>query len=562
MLMDAIEDDYQAGLVRGAAQAAQHAGVELLCLAGGVVGDAKLDARCQKNFLFDLIQPADFDGILVLGGSLASQVGERELDAWMQRFAGRPAVSLGVELPSCHSFVVDGAEGMRQTLRHLIQVHHHRRIAFVRGPEASFDAEERYQAYRQVLEEHGISEDPRLVVQGTWLRESGAAAVRELFDERSMEVEAVSAIASANDYMALGLIEALRERGLGVPGDIAVTGFDDVEAGKCAVPPLTTVQQPTDAMGREGMRRLLALMDGKTEPRLSRLSTTIVGRRSCGCAKAEIFMPSATTARPGRALELAVLERRTLIFAELSRSARGALVGAGPRWEERLLSALLGDVRDPAQGGFLSTLDQLMAGLQRAGTELGRVQPVLSALRRSLQDCATGDPAAVARIDDVLDSARELVAEWLVRGETLKRIEVVDFLRGVSQVSGMLLGTPGGYAARRAFEERLKVLGLGAFSLGLFGEPGKATESCQCLAGYGPSGRAQVDNRFASSSFGAAGVFENERAPLLVQPLIYDTQPIGLLTLPLGERHGSVYEQMRENFGVALRGFRLAALAG
>jgi hypothetical protein len=141
-------------------------------------------------------------------------------------------------------------------------------------------------------------------------------------------------------------------------------------------------------------------------------------------------------AKPGRPLEISVMERRDLIFAELSRSARGSLIGAGPRWEERLLSAALVDLRGAQDGAFLSAVDQLMAGLQRAKADLSQAQPVLSTLRRALQDCATGDQEAAVRIDDLLDSARELVGEWLVRGETLRRIEVVDFLRRLSQVSG------------------------------------------------------------------------------------------------------------------------------
>jgi DNA-binding LacI/PurR family transcriptional regulator len=280
--MDAIEDDYQAGIVRGAASASQHAGVELVCLAGGVVGDADKDPRSQRNFLFELIEPQAFDGVLVLGGSLASQLGAAVFSEWMRRFSGLPMVSLGLELSTCHNLVVDGAPGVKETLRHLIETHNHRRIAFVRGPVTNAEAEERYEAYKATLQEFGIAEDPRLVLQGTWLRESGAAAVSELFDQRGMKVDAVGAIACANDYMALGVMDALRERGVAVPSDIAITGFDDVDAGKCAVPPLTTVQQPTDAMGREGIRRLVALMDGKAEPKLVRLPTTVVGRRSSG----------------------------------------------------------------------------------------------------------------------------------------------------------------------------------------------------------------------------------------------------------------------------------------
>jgi DNA-binding LacI/PurR family transcriptional regulator len=558
LLMDAIEDDYQAGIVRGAASASQHAAVELVCLAGGVVGDGAKDHRSLRNFLFELIDPQQFDGVLVLGGSLASQLGVAGFSEWMRRFSGLPMVSLGLELSTCHNIVVDGAPGMKDTLRHLIQTHNHRRIAFVRGPVMNVEAEERFDAYREVLREFGIAEDPRLVLQGTWLRESGAQAVGELFDERGMKVDAVSAVACANDYMALGVMDALRERGVSVPGDIAVTGFDDVDAGKCAVPPLTTVQQPTDAMGREGIRRLVSLMDGKEEPKLTRLPTTVVGRRSCGCAKAAVLMQHRSPAKPGRPLEVAVLERRALIFAELSRSARGSLVGAGPRWEERLLSALLSDLTSSSDGSFLIAVDQLMAGLQRVGGDLAQAQPVLSTLRRALQDCAAGDQDAIARIDDALDAARELVGEWLVRGETLRRIEVVDFLRRLVQISGMLLSTPDGISQRKAFEDNLRRLGIAALSLGVFTESGKASPQCQCLAGYEPSGRARLETHFRSADFAAAGLFANERGALLVQPLIFEREPMGLLTFVLGDQQGSVYEQMRETFAIALRGFRLA----
>ncbi len=558
LLMDAIEDDYQAGILRGAAGAAQHADVELICLAGGVLGDPEVEPRALRNFLFDLLEPRDFDGILVLGGTLGNQVGVRVLGDWMRRFGELPKVSLGVELDTCHNVVVDGAPGMRDTLRHLIEAHSHRRIAFIRGPATSVEAEERYQTYRDVLAEHQIAEDPRLVLQGNWLRESGAAAMRELFDVRGMAMDAVRAIAAANDYMALGAMEALRDRGASVPGDIAVTGFDDVDMGRCAVPPLTTVAQPTEAMGREGMARLVSLMNGKSEPRLTRLPTAIVGRRSCGCSKTTVLMHRRNPGKAGRSLEVAVLERRALIFAELSRSARGTLVGAGPRWEERLLSALLAELQGATEGAFLSAIDQLMAGLHRAGVDLTHVQPVLGTLRRSLQDCASGDPEALLRIDDVLDSARELVGEWVVRGESLRRLQIVEFLRDVWRVSATLLARERGPAQREVFEEGLRRLGMSSLSLGLFAESGEVSPVCVCLAGYEPSGRARPGTQFRSADFRASDVFSSERGALLVQPLLFEREPLGMLTVVLGEHHGSIYEQMREIFALALRGYRLA----
>jgi hypothetical protein len=175
-----------------------------------------------------------------------------------------------------------------------------------------------------------------------------------------------------------------------------------------------------------------------------------------------------------------------------------------------------------------------------------------------LQDCAAGDPDAALRVDDVLDSARELIGEWLLRGETLRRIEVVEFLRGLSQVSGMLLAEPGAPAPRQAFEDNLRRLGITALSLGVFSEPGGASAQCRCLAGFEPSGRARPETHFRSADFAAPGVFEHERGALLVQPLVFENEPLGILTIALGPHHGSVYEQMRETFAIALRGYRLA----
>jgi DNA-binding LacI/PurR family transcriptional regulator len=557
LLMDAIEDDYQAAILWGAASAAQQAGVGLWCLAGGVIGPSSKDPACVRNFLFDLVRPADFDGILVLSGSLGNQLGIAGFGDWLKRYHGVPLVSVGLEIATCQSVIADGAPGMKEVLTHLIEQHNHRRIAFVRGPVTSFEAEERFAVYREVLARFGIAEDLRLVLQGNWLRESGALAVRELFDERGMAVDAVSAIVCANDYMALGAMDALRERGIPIPASIAVTGFDDGEVGKCAVPPLTTVQQPTGAMGREGMRRLLAVMNGEPETPLTRLATTMIARRSCGCSKAATLLTKPNLNKPGRSLEAAVLERRTLIFAELSRSARGSFVGAGPRWEERLVTALLADLRNRNEA-FLSLLDQMMAGLQEAGGDVAQVQSTISTLRRVLHDCASSDLESITQVDDLLDAARELVGQWVARGEMLRRMEVVEFSRDLWRVSGSLLRESDGVHQRSSFEDGLRRLGFASLSLGVFDEPGRASDQCRCLAAFEPNGRPMLQSHFRSSEFSAPGVFEQEREPLLVQALAYDGEPIGLLTVPLGRYQTSLYEQMRETLAISLRGFRLA----
>lgn len=559
LLMDATEDDYQVGILRGISRAAEPNNVQLVCLAGGVIGNGTNDPRSRRNFLFDLVDVHRFEGIIALSGSLGTQLGVAGFAQFLQRYRGRPIVNLGVEVPGMHSISVAGAVGMRDVVRHLITRHRHRRIAFVRGPVSSEEAEQRYEAYRGALDEHGIAFDDRLVLQGSWQRESGAFAVRELLEQRLARAEAVTAIVCANDYMALGALDALAERGIAVPGDIAVTGFDDIDITRVAVPPLTTVRQPTEALGRDGLRRLVALMNGGEEPLTGELVAQLVERRSCGCAKLDAQQNARRSSGRGRSFEAAVVERRALICAELSRVAHGAFFGVGAGWEQRLLAALLNDLG--AQGeasSFVVAIDQIVVKLRRTGGDLSVCQAVLGVLRREILECASDDREVMARAEDLFYSARDLLAESVLRAEISRKVDTLQQLREFSQTSCRLLGDFTESELREHFETRFRALGIPAFALGMFEEPGKVSEHCRTLAAYGSSRRFRVPETFRTSDFAPSDLFAQDSGTLLVQPLTYEGVPLGIATIMLSTLDISLFEQLREILGTALRGHQLA----
>lgn len=556
--MDAVEDDYQIGIVRGAAQVAEPANVQLVCIAGGVVGDARADRRSERNFLFDLIEPHQFAGVLSLSGSLSNQLGIAKFTDFLGKFGDLPLVNLGVEIPRSPSITVDGAAGMRAVVSHLIRVHNHRRIAFIRGPVSSIEAEQRYEAYRAVLEENGIALDLPLVLQGSWLRESGTLAVRELLDQRGVRPESLNAIIAANDYMALGVLDALAERGIAVPAEIAVTGFDDLDVTRCAVPPLTTVRQPTEALGRDGLRRVIALANGGEEPLMSELLAQMVERRSCGCAKVAAGPEERRALPAGRSFEAAIIERRALICAELARVAHGALFGVGSGWEQRLLTALLNDLTDEGSADFLPAIDHVLVKLERSGGNLGVCQNLLAVLRREIKQCAAEDPAVLARGDDLFEAARALVSEFLVRVEIARKLQTLAQLREFSQLSALLLGARDLASLRHTFEERFRALGISALALGVFTEAGQVTADCLCLAAYSSARQNTIGETFRASDIGPRDLFSQERGALLVQPLVFEGEPMGILTVVLGGVELAIFEQLREMLGAGLRGFRLA----
>ncbi|MFG2332578.1 LacI family DNA-binding transcriptional regulator [Streptomyces sp. NPDC048604] len=168
-------------------------------------------------------------------------------------FGGRPAGSdLAVPFVDC-----DNRGGAREAVRHLVSLGRER-IAHIAGPRDQTSALDRIAGYRDVL----VDADPALLCQGDFTRESGARAMAELLD-RWPDLDAVFA---ANDLMAAGALRTLRERGVRVPEDVAVVGFDDMElVVRDTDPALTTVRQDIEGMGRIMVKLLMRLLDGAGE---------------------------------------------------------------------------------------------------------------------------------------------------------------------------------------------------------------------------------------------------------------------------------------------------------
>lgn len=137
----------------------------------------------------------------------------------------------------------------------------HRRIAFLAGPASLIVARERLAGYRRGLAEAGIPFDPDLVVAGAGFdREAGARGVDALLDGGAP----FTAVSCANDLLALGALERLAERGVTVPDDVSVAGFDDISVAALTAPALSTVRLPLRELGRRGFAHAERVLAGET----------------------------------------------------------------------------------------------------------------------------------------------------------------------------------------------------------------------------------------------------------------------------------------------------------
>ncbi|GHF59759.1 LacI family transcriptional regulator [Kitasatospora xanthocidica] len=185
-----------------------------------------------------------------------------------------PAGNPDPDVPSVGS--ANWAGGLAAT-RHLIELGH-RRIAIVTGPEDTLCSLARLDGYRSAMSMAGLGVDPALTAFGDFHAEGGFTRAKRLLELPDRP----TAIFAGSDLQALGVMEAARVRGLRVPEDLSVVGYDDLDIAQWSSPALTTVRQPLRQMAEQATRLVLALRGGEAPatPTRLELSTTLVVRSS------------------------------------------------------------------------------------------------------------------------------------------------------------------------------------------------------------------------------------------------------------------------------------------
>jgi LacI family transcriptional regulator len=182
----------------------------------------------------------------------------------------------GANLPSV---IIDQHQGSQMMVQHLIDLGH-RHIAEICGPLQWYDAAARHESWLATLRANKLEPGP--VTQGDWTAAGGYAAAWELLHTNPQ----FSALAVANDQMALGAMRALHECGLRIPDDISVTGFDDIPESAFFEPPLTTVRQDFTALGKQSVEYLVEMLRTPEAPLHQRmLYPTLVIRQSTRALK-------------------------------------------------------------------------------------------------------------------------------------------------------------------------------------------------------------------------------------------------------------------------------------
>jgi LacI family repressor for deo operon, udp, cdd, tsx, nupC, and nupG len=224
---------------------------------------------------------------LVREQAYADMVAARQADGIITMSHRVPAIPIDGRLPvvnACEyvkdkkisSVYIDNVAAAGAAVDYLVTLGH-RDIAFIAGPSSSSICVDREQGYQLALQRAKIPANPALTAVGDFSIEAGERAI-DLFLSQG---QSFSAVFCSNDEMAIGAMRALISHGLRVPEDVSVVGFDDIRFARYTSPPLTTVAQPKNALGREAMTMLIELLnDPEVPPRKRVLSADLVVRGS------------------------------------------------------------------------------------------------------------------------------------------------------------------------------------------------------------------------------------------------------------------------------------------
>jgi LacI family transcriptional regulator len=250
-------------------------------------------ARAERLQILVSSSHADIDAVVAAARSLRGRIdgliamvpdkgSETRVRQIQRRF---PVVLLSprARVAGCSSVAIANARGAAAAVTHLVSGGH-RNIAILKGPAGNVDAEERQRGYHEALAAAAIHPRAQLEIEGDFTESAGYRAGAMLLAMRPRP----TAVFACNDYMAIGLLGALHDAGIGVPDEMAVVGFDDIAMARYVSPPLTTVRVDAYEMGERAARALIARLQPSpvSPPQQAVVPATLVVRRSCGASLA------------------------------------------------------------------------------------------------------------------------------------------------------------------------------------------------------------------------------------------------------------------------------------
>ena len=608
-------------LFLGAVQAAREQDANLFCFLGETINNPD-HLLMQSNIAYDLADPQRLDALALWGGSGAAvgmHLDQSEMARFIQQYASIPVVNYERKIEGIPVILTDVYQGMCEAVRHLIEIHQCRKIALIWGPAGHFETEERVRAYRDTLAEYNLPVNPKLIsAPVSWTSVGGAQAMEDLIRESMAHREQselygldFDAVLTTDCSQAAGALGMLQQRGIKVPEDVVVLGFDERDDSRLTSPPLTTVKKPFFEVGKRLIETAVEAASGKAVPEYTHVPTQLVVRRSCGCIDPAIMQASLDKTQASQEkFDIIINTRRANFLAEIAHGMQAAVPESDPariqRMVESFVNELVGETTavNSTAGGFARALDDFMQqeiadtagemhsqhpmagdggnllGGRAVAGELHRSPPycrsqseqatfdgsnwqnMISAMQRRMLPNLDGKKRTQA--DALWNQARISIGASAQRFQAYQAFLSEQRAQILREIDASVSTTFNLEALANSLAEGLPRLGIPSCYLSLYEEPlpykypQPAPEWSRLVLAYTENGRIGLEKdrrRFRSRQLVPDGLLpQNRQFNYLVFPLYFGEEQQGFLLLEVGPREAMIYQALIVQIAGALHG--------
>ncbi len=531
---------------KGILHAANEHDVNTVCLVGGQLHDPH-KRLAQANTIYDLVTERLVDGVIIRG-HLCTEVDYEQEMMFYRRFHPLPRVVIGRQVEGIPHLIMDGYNGMRDAVTHLIEAHGCHRIAFCRGPEL-YDAQERYRAYLDVLRDYDIPFCPDLVTPSPETWDSHQTISANIDTLLSQQLGNFDAVVTASDNLAQMFMSQLSARGIRVPEDVAVVGFDNT--GRVTSPRLTSVDAGFYEQGKRGTEMLFALLDGQPLPERFLMPTRLHIRQSCGCFDLEVVRAAAH--------KTPILEPAYAAVSSPRTQLENLVHEAHEDWYTDLLQALIDQLEGAKPDHFLRVLEGMLRSAVN-GDQLDAWHNRISSLREQSLAYLGGTQDAIT-VEDLFQQARVLVSQAMLWEQAKRRKEAQQRSNLLYEISQALVATFDTKELMEVLARELPRLDIPGAYISLYENPAHSIDRLQLQMAYNADGH--LDDGPIQQSFPAWQLVPEERLlaagpyHLVAEPLYFHDESIGLAVFEVGPRDGGVYDTLRGQISSALKGAQL-----
>jgi HD-GYP domain-containing protein (c-di-GMP phosphodiesterase class II)/DNA-binding LacI/PurR family transcriptional regulator len=538
---------YQMQLINGIKETLKKYDANLICFEGSYITNE--NTEINNNPIYNLACRENCDGLIFASSVISKFIKKDIYSNFCSKYKEIPIVSIGAIVDNIPSITIDNNLGITELVSHLVVFHGYKEFACIKGPEFNFDANERFQSIISALEKHSISIKNENIISGDFTYHSGMDGISKLLENSHKKIDAVII---TNDAMAYGAIEELTKRGINVPGEIAVTGFDNITYPGTTSPSLTTVNQAIYQQAEKAVSSLMDMINKGHPGKNFIFPSNLVIKETCGCLSQNVLETNANGHKNnGKNIKTALTnDKNKIINAVIKNIEKENDAGKYKKILEELINHLYKQLFDNDTNSFLKILHNLLHISLHQREEMSIWDNIISQLRYSIIPYVN-DNEKMIELENIFHQGRIMISEKKIVSEqniffsTILDNELITIFRDEMQET---------YDINKQFEiitGKTQKIGIKSCFIILNMKEIMSNEGLygNLIYAYYNNQRQIIDDKtciFPIKILLPDNLLnENQNFFFLVSPIGYGTEQIGYIILEFDELKGELYGNLK-----------------